>query len=181
MIKRIITWLFFIVIIGGAALLYYSWYFTKIVITEQAMGPYTLVYEAYTGAYSTVGPVMDKIYNGLIEDAQIKTDKWFGIYYDDPAVVAADQLRSDIGVIVDDQYSSELFRLQGKYNLKTWDKQKALVVEFPYQSPLHIIAGVLKVYPELAKYTIANKIQMHEVMEIYDKTNKKIFYVMPIK
>lgn len=145
------------------------------------MGPYTLAYEAYTGAYSTVGPVMDKIYNGLIEDAQIKTDKGFGIYYDDPATVAADQLRSDIGVIIDDQYASELFRLQGKYTSKTRNKQKALVVEFPYKSQLSIIAGVMKVYPELKKYILANNISMNPMMEIYDKTNKKIFYLMPIK
>jgi hypothetical protein len=75
MIKRIITWLFFLVVIGGAALLYYTGYFTTIVIEEKDMGPYHLVYEVYTGDYSTVGPTMDKIYNGLIDDAQIKTEK----------------------------------------------------------------------------------------------------------
>ena len=181
MIKRIIMWLIFIAIIGWAALLYYSGYLIKIVITQQEMWPYTLVYEAYTGDYNTVGPVMDKLYNWLIDDVQIKTDKWFGIYYDDPAVVAKEQLRSDIGVIVDDQYSSELFRLQGKYAVKTRPKQQALVAEFPYQSQLSIIAGVMKVYPELNKYVIANNLQMREVMEIYDRTAKKIFYVMPIK
>lgn len=181
MIKRIITRLLFIAIVGGAALLYYTGYFTNIVITQQDMWPYTLVYETYTGDYSTVGPVMDKLYNWLIDDVQIKTDKWFGIYYDDPATVAKEQLRSDIGVIVDDRYTSELFRLQGKYTVKTRVKQKALVVEFPYKSPLHIIAGVMKVYPEIKKYILANNIPMREMMEIYDRTAKKIYYVMPIK
>jgi hypothetical protein len=128
-----------------------------------------------------VGPVADKIYNGLIEDVQIKTDKGFGIYYDDPATVAKEQLRSDIGVIVDDQYSSELFRLQGKYTVKTRPKQKALVVEFPYHSQLSIIAGVMKVYPELTTYITANNIPMSPMMEIYDRTAKKIFYIMSIK
>lgn len=90
-------------------------------------------------------------------------------------------MRSDIGVIIDEQYFSELSRIQNKYAVKTWNKQKALVVEFPYKSQLHIIAGVMKVYPELKKYILANAIEMHEVMEIYDRTNKKIFYVMPIQ
>jgi len=54
-------------------------------------------------------------------------------------------------------------------------------VEFPYKSQLSVIAGVMKVYPELTKYVLANNIPMSEIMEIYDRTAKKIFYVMPIK
>lgn len=173
MIKKFISFLFVIVVVWGGALLYYSWYFQSITIEEKEMWPYTLVYEAYTGDYASVQPVIDKIYDGLLYDFQIKTTASFGIYYDN--------LASSVGVVVGPEYSLELSRLRDKYNVKIWNKQKALVAEFPYKSPLSIIVGVMKVYPEYQKYVLSGGIQMREVMEIYDRTAKKIFYVMPIK
>ena len=71
--------------------------------------------------------------------------------------------------------------IKDKYNVKTFEKTKAVVAEFPYKSQLSIIAGVFKVYPEINTYVTENKLTMREIMEIYDKTAKKIYYVMAIK
>ena len=180
MIKKIITWLFLLCIIGIGFLLYYTGYFVKVVVEERDMGPYTLVYQEYLGDYATVGPVMDKISKGLIEDAQVTPERGFGIYYDDPATVAKEKLRSDIGVLLEEKDMDQLSLIKTKYKVKTFEKTKAVVAEFPYTSPLSVIAGVLKVYPELRKYVEVNKIHMSEVMEIYDRPAKKIYYIMPL-
>lgn len=181
MIKSLIKWLFLIVVVWGFALLYYSGYFTTIVIQEKDMGPYTLIYQQATGDYSKVGPIINALYDKFAYDEQIKSERGFWIYYDNPWLVAADQLRSDVGVILEDQYLSQLSRLQSKYTIKTWEKQKSMVAEFPYKGQISIVAGVLKVYPVIKKYVADKWYTMQPVMEIYDKTNKKIYYIVSIK
>ncbi len=78
----------------------YSGMFTKIVITEKKIGPFTVAYEEHIGPYSKVGDVMNKVTETLEKEFSMKCDRGIGLYYDDPEKVSQDKLRSDIGCLL---------------------------------------------------------------------------------
>lgn len=159
------------------------WYlggFGKIEVSEKIIGPYTIAYTEFIGNYSLVGPSMDKVYETL-SGAGILSATGVGIYYDDPAVVEADLLRSDVGAIV---VGADITKVPQSDEIKIMNigGQMSIVAEFPIKNSISYMAGVIKVYPVLKKYMIekgySNEVP---VMELYDMVAKKIYYVVEIK
>ncbi len=64
----------------------YSYYggFSSIKIDNQATQKEILVYQSLKGDYKQSADVMNTIYQTLIEEYGIETQKGFGIYYDGP-------------------------------------------------------------------------------------------------
>lgn len=169
----LITILFVLIVV-----LFHAGFFAGVSITEKEVGPYTLVYEDFIGAYKNTPKVQDKIYNSLLNDYKIETYKGFGIYYDNPKEVPEEKLRSEIGCILEEKDSARIEELKAKnFKIKEFPKTNAVVVEFPFNSSLSIIAGIMKVYPKLGEYRKEHNLPMREVMEIYDVPAKKIIYV----
>ncbi|TVQ07366.1 MAG: hypothetical protein EA361_18455 [Bacteroidetes bacterium] len=173
------TTIIIIVAIAGILLLVYAWLggFRKIQFTVQEAGGEVLAYEPHTGEYKNVGKVIDKMYYDLLNEEKVECFRGFGIYYDNPQKVEKSKLRSDVGNILENPTPELLDQLSGKYNIKTLERQKYLVAEFPYKNQMSIIMGIMKVYPALNKYIRQNQLNEEGfVMEIYDVPGKKIIY-----
>ncbi len=166
-----------ILIIGFAA---YSGFFSKVNITEKEVGPYMLVYQEHKGDYKKSAEVMDRIYDSLLNDGGIETYKGFGLYYDNPKTTPTENLRSDVGCILEETDYDAVDHLKEKYSIREYPVTNAVVVEFPYRNTFSIFAGVMKVYPKLGKYRDLRGYKDVPVMEIYDIPAKRIMYIQEI-
>jgi hypothetical protein len=173
------TLIVLIILIVAGLLAFYSWLggFKKVQFSIQEAGGEVLVYESHTGEYKNVGKVIDKMYYALLNDEKVECFKGFGIYYDNPQKVEKSKLRADVGNILENPSPEVLTKLTPKYKIKTLDKQKYLVTEFPYKNQMSIIIGIMRVYPALNRYIRENNLSEEGfVMEIYDVPGKKIIY-----
>lgn len=157
--------------------LFYMGFFNGMRVSENMIGPYTYVYESYTGAYKDTGKVFEKVFKSLAKDG-IKISKSIGIYYDDPKKVASNMLRSDCGAILEEKDFSKLPKLLETYTIKTLPAKKRAVTEFPYRNFLSYVIGPMKAYPKLAKYAAQKKYVMTKAIEVYDPAAKKIYYIL---
>jgi len=161
------------------ALLFVTYYggFKTITFKTSVEGGEILVYEDLTGDYSKSGEVMDRVYNSLLTNENIKSTKGFGIYYDDPKKVEKNKLKSEVGCIVEGIDSLKMADLKKKYKIKTCPTTNYLTTEFPHKSVMSIMVGIMKVYPAMSKYIEQNGLsEKGPVMEIYDTPNKVIKY-----
>ncbi|MFH1441983.1 MAG: hypothetical protein ABIH18_08100 [Candidatus Omnitrophota bacterium] len=173
-----------IFVIAVIAYLFTQGIFYPIKLKEQVVGDYWLVYQENTGPYEKVGPVIGKIYEDLKNEG-IKTKLTFGLYYDDPKKVKKENLRSEVGAILEAQYYGRIKDLQSKYKIKYLKKRKSLYAEFPLKNDLSYMVGAIKVYPLMEEYCKEKNIDAAKVkdsfgLEIYDMANKKIIYTIPI-
>ncbi len=169
-----------LVLLAIAGYLGYSGLFAKVQFEEKEFGGETLVYEEHIGDYSKVGPVMDELYRRLKEEDNIEAEVGFGIYYDKPGEVPKDQLRSEVGCVLPEQYKGQVEALGQKYKIKEYPVQRCVVAELPYRNTTSIMLGVFKVYPELSRLVEEKGYPGNAVMERYDRANKRIQYIMPI-
>jgi hypothetical protein len=173
------TLLIVIVLIAAFLLAIYAWLggFKKINFSVQEAGGEVLVYEPHTGDYSKVGKVIDKMYYALLNEEKVECFKGFGIYYDNPQKVEKSKLRSEVGNILENPTPELLEQLSSKYTIKTLERQKFLVTEYPYKNQLSIFMGIMRVYPAMNRYSKTHQLTEDGfVMEIYDVPGKKIIY-----
>ncbi|HEY9123414.1 MAG TPA: hypothetical protein PK252_07765 [Bacteroidales bacterium] len=146
-------------------------------VTEKEMGPYCFVYEDFTGPYQNTGPVFDKVYKAMT-DAGIKSTLGIGVYFDNPAEVPAEKLRSQCGAIYDIADSAKVAKLLPTYKLGKIEKKTFVVVEFPIKGAMSYMIGPAKCYPVLDKYFTEKGMKAAESFEIYDMPNKVTYYIM---
>lgn len=176
---KTVLWLAVIIVVLALVNRRYLGGFNKVEVKEQNMGPYTIAYTEFVGDYSLVGPSMDKVYQAL-SGAGILSATGVGIYYDDPAVVAPENLRSDVGAIV---VGSDITKVPQSEDIKIKNiaGKTSIVAEFPIKNGVSYMAGTIKVYPVLKKYMIEKGYSSEvPVMELYDMVAKKIYYVIEI-
>lgn len=155
----------------------YAYYggFAKIEITEKETGGEVFIYKEVIGDYNQAGKITNEVYNSLLADYKIETQKGCGIYYDDPKLVDKDKLRSEVGCILEAGDIDKIGGLKSEYKIKILPFGKYVITEFPYKGFPSIIIGIIKVYPKLGEYMIENKINS-PIMEVYDIPNNKIIY-----
>lgn len=147
---------------------------------EAKMGPFLIAYESFTGPYAQTGPVFGKIF-GKLEAEGIGTTRGLGIYYDDPSKVPAEELRSDCGVVIEIKDRAKFWRVSRKFRFNTIHQKDSIVVEFPIRNMLSYMFGPMKAYPALMKYAEEKGYKLALAYELYDETQKKIFFVMVIE
>lgn len=158
------------------------WYlggFSPAKIVEQEREAYTIAYIEFVGSYNDVGSSIDKVF-ALLSWAGIESFTGVGIYYDDPAVVAPENLKSDVGTVIDVQDAKKLAKNE---ELKTRNipAKKSIVAEFPLKNSASYMAGMTKNYPAIKKYMQTKKYKMDvPIVELYDTLAKKIYYVVEI-
>lgn len=181
-IKVILITFFSLFVIVGAVLAYHG-YFSTYEIYEKEVGPYTFATKRFVGDYYKVGPTMTEVDNELREIGVLAT-KGVGIFYDDPSVVPEDQLRSDVGNVLEDVSDAQLAEIGEKFDVKNIDRQTAVVVDFPIKSSLSYMIAPMKVYPLINQYWEEKNYPAQVIdgysMEIYDIEGKVTRYIMPI-
>ena len=170
-----------VVVLSFVIFMGYLGMFSTLEPYEKVMGPYTFVYEDFTGPYKDTGPVFDKVYKGLEKDG-IKTTRGIGIYYDNPSDVPAEKLRSKCGSIIEDDIDlKKLEKLKGKYKVMTIEKTQSVVVNFPIKNAMSYMVGPMKCYPALMKYSKEKKLEMkNHAYELYDMPEKITYYILPV-
>lgn len=168
-----------VLLVLGLLYLNYLKFFSPITLEEKKYGPFTLVYEEYTGPYKDTAKIQNDLYYSLLNKEKIKTFKGFGVYYDNPKKVPAQDLRSIAGCVLEQEDYEKVGYLETNgYKVKNIPEQDCIVVEFPFKNSFSIFVGMAKVYPEIEKYIKDHNLENNEIMEIYDMQNKKIFYSM---
>lgn len=180
---KIFKWILIILVVLVvviAGLLAYYGAFSKINVTEQNMGPYTLVYMEYKGSYSNAGKICNAVFGNLSKQG-IKSTQGFGIYLDNPQTVKAADLRSMIGCVIDKKDVSNLKDLLKGLKVMKFEKGNCVVAEFPIKGDLSYMIGAIKAYPELMKYIEAKGYKMTAPpMEIYNMQSSNIHFVVKI-
>lgn len=158
----------------------YMWGFASVEVSETTEWPYTIVYKQHEWDYAEVATVMMEVQE-VLKDNQIEEIAWIGIYYDDPALVQTDSLRSNIGVLIDSASEEKARSIDGM-NVAELPNQEVAIADFPYKSQLSIFMWIGKAYPAIDKYLEENgyTIQVART-EIYDMKNKRIRYIAPLK
>lgn len=168
------------IVVGFIWFMSYMGMFSRPLISERDMGPYTVVYEDMTGPYENMGRVIQKLY-GELKAEGIETSRGLGVYLDNPRKVAPDKLRSQGGPIIEQKDLPKASGLKKKYNVMEINVAPCVVIEFPVKNDLSYMLGAIKNYAILSKYFEIKDYQMGRTYEIYDMPNKKIFYVAEIK
>jgi GyrI-like small molecule binding domain len=160
--------------------LIYMGIFSSPKVTEQTTGPYTYVYQEFTGPYKDTGPIFTKVDNALRAQG-IESTLGIGVYYDNPAQTPADKLRSDCGTIINKTDVLKAKKLENDLKLGQFPKTTRMVVKFPIKNMFSFFIGPMKAYPAMMKYT-ESKGYTGETCgyEIYDMENKIIYYQMDI-
>jgi hypothetical protein len=179
---KTLKWLLTVVLVLVLLAVAFSVYmglFGKTPVHVKMMGPYTGIYEPFTGDYMKTGPVFQRVADSLKQDG-VEVTKFFGIYFDDPRKVAKEQLRSEVGVLLEEKDIARAKELEKKYKVKTLDQRMSLVVDLPIRNRLSYALGPMKAYPALDAYAREKNLKVVQVYEIYDVPAKRTHYVMSL-
>jgi len=148
--------------------------------TERSVGPYTLVFKKIDGEYQQTGLFIESMKTWLSQQG-INSQMSFAMFFDNPQKTESKNLRFIAGHILSDKDADKLDVVSKQYLVKIFPRQKCLVGIFPYRSPLSILFGLMKVYPELELLREEKGYANHPIMEIYDKQEKQTVYLQPIE
>lgn len=158
----------------------YSGLFYTVTIAEKEIGPFTMVLKKHTGSYYKTGAVFDEVEAVLKKTVDTKKRKAVGLYYDDPAKVKEELLRSECGFIVDKADLEKIGTLPQGLITKDFKKSLCAVGEFPLKTFLSYMIGPARVYPKIEEFGKKRKLTGDFGMEIYVHQYGKILYCMPI-
>ncbi|MCF8365642.1 MAG: GyrI-like domain-containing protein [Bacteroidales bacterium] len=173
--------LFLFIGIGLVVLVFIAWYsgfFLNVELKVQDIGPIYAVFEDHIGEYNQTDEIKEKLF-GMLWDDGIDNYKDFGIYYDDPGNTEVSQLKCKIGRVIEKNQVAELGLLENKYQLFTFSRQKAAIIEMPYVNSFSLYAGIYKAYPRLKAFAAQNNYAEEPVIEILDDS-KGIQFILPI-
>lgn len=179
---KIIKWilvLIALVLVSGIGFAAYMGLFSTPEVLVENRGPYTFIYDSFTGPYKDTAPVFDRVMKD-VEAKGVSVEDGLGIYYDDPRKTPPEQLRSDCGVVIDEGEKAQLSLLQDRYKIKTLEEAKSLVVRLPIKNSLSYMIGPSIAYPALEKYAKKNQLKTTVAYEYYDMSAGIIEYIMPI-
>jgi DNA gyrase inhibitor GyrI len=167
-----------LIILGAIIVLLFAVYalnggFKKIKIRIEEQGGEIMVYENVIGDYMQTPVITEKIYKLLLNDEKIETKKGIGIFYDNPATVEKEKLRSEVGCIVENVDSLTLAMLSEKFLVKTIPVKEYIVTEFPMKGVASIMIGIMRVYPALHQYGEKHGYCPSAIIEIYDNEAKE--------
>ncbi|MES0490981.1 MAG: GyrI-like domain-containing protein [Leptospirales bacterium] len=150
-------------------------------------GPFHLVYVEYTGSYKDFTTIIKSVQNTM-NDNGIHNYNAFGLFFDDPKFVPDANLRSYIGVIVQDEEMEKVKTLvdNKEVSYKILEPDVYISSSFPYRNFLSIFMGIMKVYPTFDEYGVANNFPTFVkkntgyedtfIMEIY-KPDEVLYYM----
>ena len=158
----------------------YSGGMVKPEVVEKQVPAMMMVVKEHKGSYMKTKQPMDEVYEGLMSMG-VEPTRGVGVYYDDPAEVAEEDLRSEVGSLVEGLSEEKLAEIREKFAVKEYEEMPAMVVEFPIKTMLSYMIGPMRVYPAIQTHWQGKGYMESEIgIEIYDIPNKTITYVMPI-
>jgi len=154
--------------------------FSRVLIKIEQKGPLTFSSVEHIGDYSKVSGPMNEL-DAKLRAVGFNPTVGIGIYYDDPSKVDKVKLRSEVGSVIPAQERLLVEGEKNNFNFKILPQKDYLVVEFPLRNTLSFMIGVMKVYPVMNKYIAEHNYLSGPSVELYDMTNKKIYFLMEAK
>jgi hypothetical protein len=170
-------------IFAGAAVvmflgyLFYLGLFSPVQVQVKTVGPLFLVYRSEKGDYRHTGKTVGELVRDL-QSIGIGEVKGFAIYYDDPKKVNAADLRSDVGVVLQDKDRQRAAGILQRYQTKNFPALEGAVASFPLKNTFSVFLGSYKVYPKLVKFVQGRGMAPQYTLEIYD-FGRTTTYFMP--
>jgi hypothetical protein len=178
-ILMVLVILIVIVVVSAVAWLSYMGFFAKVSVIEKKMGPLTFVYMPFKGDYAKTVPVFEAVRSKLAKEFNVRNVKDMGIYYSDPNTTKKEDLRSDVGCLLERADAIRADEIMKKMKVRIMFPKKYYTAEFPMKNQMSIILGIVKVYPEMTRYMKAKGYRMTPAMEIYE--GDRIIYAFEIK
>ena len=158
---------------------YNVFYSPKVEIREE--GNEIIVFKHEQGVYHLADSVMRVVFNELYEKNGIVITRGFGKYYTSPYEAKNEAIEFDAGCIVNDEDSLKLSRIAKDFTIERAPESRYIVSDFPLKGRTSILFGNYKVYPKLNKFCDEHGFMPDaQVMEIYDRKEKKIHYRMQL-
>ncbi len=158
---------------------FYMGVFQKMEVYEAKMGPYTIAYVEHIGSYSDVAKPRIELESKMLEAGLNESKNGIGIYYGDPKTTPADELKSDIGLVISGEDMKKVESGRDKLNFKILEEADYYVTEFPIRNLLSYSLGATKAYPAFTKYFNDKGLKVESSgIEIYDMDKKKIYFLM---
>jgi len=129
---------------------WYYWWFITIEVTKSVQWGETIVYQEVKGDYGQTHGIMDEVYYYLLEQG-IETYKGIWMYLDHPDLVPIENLRSEVGCIIEEEDLEKLSTLE-QYAVKVLEEKEYMVVTFPYKGVPSIFIWMWRAYPALEAY-----------------------------
>jgi DNA gyrase inhibitor GyrI len=179
-VSIVLTTIVVFVVLAVAVYIYYGG-LTTIVFNQKEQGGEILVYKEIVGDYSNSGEISEKIYYQMLNDFGVDSAKLvsgFGIFYDNPNEVPAEECRSKIGCVLDAADVDKIPSLESEFIVKTFPKGIYTSVDFPYKGMLSIYVGMINFYRALQVLKDDNSKLYKEgpIMEIYNMQDGIITY-----
>lgn len=170
----VLTVLFFLT---ACLFLVYCGLFHGVQITtgKPPIGQFTVAYKFGTGPYKNSGDTFTEA------TCVQPTLKCFGVYYDDPRTVPAEELRWAVGSILaedDAQPDPAVVQRYTSYDFKIFSfpsTSHSVVTSFPFTSSLSVWLANIRVYPAMANYVEEKQLCAHPWLEIYH--SDKIYFM----
>jgi hypothetical protein len=178
MIKKILIVLGIILI---ALLAFFAWsgLFTGMPIQEETVGPYRLCYQTQQGNYGQTPKTIESVMKIVSEKGITGVDP-YGIYYDNPDEVETENLRAEIGILLEPADFEKAALLEGTgLQIKDFPEQLVLKTELPKKSFLSFMIGSMRVYPKFAEQLEAKGMKGTFGIERYSE--KRIIYMMGLE
>ncbi len=179
MVKKILIGIIAIVVIVVVAAgiwLYMNDYFYGVKVSEEKLGPLTFVYTTHKGDYSKVGPDMMAFYDKIKAKFGVNPTKGMAIYYDNPNTTKSEDLRSDIGYLLEGSDAKKMETIMISTKVRWIGPKDYVVVYFPLKGNASYMIGAMKAYPALSKYIELKGYKSAPSIEIYDTAKKQIVY-----
>ncbi len=177
--RKIFATIFWSVLVGGGVW-GYSGGFSKPVVVEKQVPAMVMAVKEHKGAYTKTKKPMDEVYEGLV-GMGIEPIRGVGVYYGDPKITAEEDLRSEVGSLIEGLSAEKLVEVREKFEVKEYEAMQAMVVEFPIKTMLSYMIGPMRVYPVIQEHWQDKGYAESEIgIEIYDIPRKTITYIMPI-
>uniref|UniRef100_A0A8C6UWK9 Testis expressed 264, ER-phagy receptor n=1 Tax=Neogobius melanostomus TaxID=47308 RepID=A0A8C6UWK9_9GOBI len=163
-----------------AAYLIYSGLLSEVVVLTGSppIKKITIVYKFIQGPYKNCGHVFKESHNIGPKLPLI------GVFYDDPQKVLGPDCRCAVGSVVSEGENRAPEDLLQKYKTTGFsifsfpEVTHVVTASFPHRTPLSIILGVKRVYPQLTQYIQERRLCAHPFMEVYRAG--QILYIAPL-
>jgi hypothetical protein len=169
-----------VLLAGVFVLVAYSGLFRSVEVSERSIGPFTMVLKAHRGSYYETQKIFKEVNDSLAKAIDTKKLKGVGIYYDDPAKVKKEDLRSECGYIVDERDLGKIIPLKNGLIIREFKETRCVTGEFPIKTFLSYVFGPSKAYPKLSRHLEEKKYTADYAIEIYDMQSRVITYGMPL-
>lgn len=171
---------FIFVLFIAAAYLIYSGLLSEIVVLTGSppIKKITVVYKFFQGPYKNCGHVFKESHSIGPKLPLI------GVFYDDPKKVSGPDCRYAVGSVVCEGENGAPEDLLQKYQTSGFsvfsfpEVTHVVTASFPHRTPLSILLGIRRVYPQLRRYITERRLCAHPFMEVYRAG--RILYIAPL-